>query len=188
MTTGSLSMYIILSIFLLFSSTHIHSLVSKKKLLEVFSIYKIVLASSVFLGYFDSRFWILLVLTYPVLAACSANSYGLRLDLLKSLLKNAFVPGYLLMGFLSLLSLGGCVFLCLLNAYVLDSVYLVVFEDYNDRDLVSDLVYYSASFIIPCMSHLFLAAGYYFFKFSQEETFTASMLMNRIKKFKSSHS
>lgn len=188
MTTESLSMYVILSVFLLFTSTYIHSLISKKSLFEVISIYKIILALSVFLGYFDSHFWILLIIIYPVLAACSANSYGMRLDLSKGLLKNAFVPGYLLMGFLSLLSLGGCVFICLLNFYVLDGVYLVVFEDYYDRDLVSDIVYYMASFIIPCLSHLFLAAGYYFFKFSQEETFSASMLMNRIKKFKLSHS
>jgi len=188
MTTHSILSYATLSLFAFISSLMVHSLVSKKKISEVFSIYKVLLAGLIFLPLLHSYFWFLLVMAYPILSLLAANSYGKRIEIPKKILKESMGSAYLLFGLLGLLSAVVCILMILFNTLVLEDVYLILFEDEELRTFISYVVFYAASLSIPILTHVFSAAGFYYFKHSQEETKTAADLLTKIKNLRMNHS
>lgn len=188
MTTKSIISYVTLSLFVFISSLMVHSLVSKRKIGEVFSIQKVFLATLIFLPLLNSYFWILLVLAYPFLSLLASNSYGKRIEISRKVLSVSIGSVYSLFGFLGLLSTVVFILMALFNTYVLEDVYLILFEDEELRTFISYMVFYTSSLSIPILTHLFCASGYYYFKHSQEETKTAANLLGRIKRLRMNHS
>jgi len=188
MTTKSIISYVTLSLFVFISSLMVHSLVSKRRISEVFSIHKVFLATLIFLPLLNSYFWILLVLAYPFLSLLASNSYGKRIEISRKVLSESIGSVYSLFGFLGLLSTVVFILMALFNTYVLEDVYLILFEDEELRTFISYMVFYISSLSIPILTHLFCASGNYYFKHSQEETKTAADLLGRIKRLRMNHS
>ena len=188
MTTKSIISYVTLSLFVFISSLMVHSLVSKRRISEVFSIHKVFLATLIFLPLLNSYFWILLVLAYPFLSLLASNSYGKRIEISRKVLSESIGSVYSLFGFLGLLSTVVFILMALFNTYVLEDVYLILFENEELRTFISYMVFYISSLSIPILTHLFCASGNYYFKHSQEETKTAADLLGRIKRLRMNHS
>ena len=188
MTTKSIISYVTLSLFVFISSLMVHSLVSKRRIGEVFSIHKVFLATLIFLPLLNSYFWILLVLAYPFLSLLASNSYGKRIEISRKVLSESIGSVYSLFGFLGLLSTVVFILMALFNTYVLEDVYLILFENEELRTFISYMVFYISSLSIPILTHLFCASGNYYFKHSQEETKTAADLLGRIKRLRMNHS
>ncbi len=174
--------YLILSGFVLLSSIMVSRRITTVGILQSLSIYKLILAGLFFLPFFHKSFWALLILGYPVFSFLAMNSRGFKLTFSGQTLQNSLGSMYASYLFLGGLCASLTVFIWIVNAQVLRSVYYLLFDNYLTSEFIADCVFYGASLIVLLVTHVLCTACYYFLKHSRHEMLTADALMTRIKK------